>query len=137
MLGLASLADVAASPRGVLGVECQSCKGFYAAIHSWGTATMALPTCGHIRGAWRGGRALRLPASLSCSLTPNLLPLSSLHTAAADAAGGAGPAGGGGAPPQSEHMRQDASRHRYIHEPPPSPTGFWNMDFTPAPRPSQ
>ena len=28
-----------------------------------------------------------------------------------------------------EQMRKDASRHRYRHEPPATPAGFWDLGF--------
>lgn len=98
--------------------ECEECKKFYSALHSWGAAGgLGLPTCGHAAPNQTGATGS-----------------SGGIAATTAAAGGGGTSEGVDAGQQQlgvHQLVQNAGRHRAKWQPPSTPPGFWHIGFTP------
>lgn len=90
------------------GFECEDCKRFYDALERWGAVAVGgLPQCQHHAGTGQG------PAGVQQG--QQYVSVEQMRI----------------------DLRADASRHRYLHEPPLTPNGFWDLGFSPKERPSQ
>jgi hypothetical protein len=97
------------------GVTCEQCEAFYAACEAWGNC-LQRPRCVHDANG-EDGKAGAADAAAAAPPPPPP-PKQAVNTFQAARKR-----------PPPRDLVQDASRHRFVFEPNPTPPGFWDMGF--------